>query len=53
MASANPARAVGRETQCGTLAEGLAANFIMVDMGGAVPRITRSFRNGRQIYAAQ
>jgi alpha-D-ribose 1-methylphosphonate 5-triphosphate diphosphatase len=53
MASANPARAVGRDTKCGTLAEGLAANFIMVDMGGAVPRITRSFRNGRQIYAAQ
>jgi alpha-D-ribose 1-methylphosphonate 5-triphosphate diphosphatase len=53
MVSQRPASATNQADQYGTLAEGLSADLTIVDPRGPVPRITQTFRNGQQIYAAE
>lgn len=51
MISFNPARAIGREKQIGSIAEGLAADLVIVDAAGEVPRVMRTFVDGKSVYA--
>ncbi|HMK47873.1 MAG TPA: alpha-D-ribose 1-methylphosphonate 5-triphosphate diphosphatase [Methanocella sp.] len=49
MASLNPARAAGISNLTGSLEEGKSADLIMVDTAGEVPRIIRTFVEGREV----
>jgi alpha-D-ribose 1-methylphosphonate 5-triphosphate diphosphatase len=53
MVSYHPAKAVDMEEQTGSIAPGLAADIILVDDSGIVPRIMKTFVNGKQVFSAQ
>ncbi len=46
-----PARAVGIEKEVGAIAEGLAADLVLVNTDGPVRRVRRTFVRGRTVYA--
>jgi alpha-D-ribose 1-methylphosphonate 5-triphosphate diphosphatase len=51
MVSYNPAKAVGLENQTGSIALGLAADLVLVDDSGPVPRIIKTFVDGKQVFS--
>jgi alpha-D-ribose 1-methylphosphonate 5-triphosphate diphosphatase len=53
MISYNPAKAVGMEERTGSIAPGLAADIILVDDSGIVPRIVKTFVDGKQVFSAR
>lgn len=52
MASRNPARAVGIEAETGAIEEGKAADLVLVDDRGEVPRVVRAWAGGREVFAS-
>lgn len=52
MISLNPARAVGIDDRTGSIAEGKAADLVLVDDAGDVPRVVRTFVGGREVFAS-
>lgn len=52
MVTFNAAHALGMENQIGSIVEGLLGDLVMVDASGDVPRIMRSFVNGKQVFSA-
>src|SRR5262245_46695213 len=48
----HPARAVGLDRELGSLEVGRAADVVVIDIVGAMPVITRTLREGREIYVA-
>ena len=51
MASLNPAKAAGISRQTGSLETGKSADLIIVDPSGEVPKIARTFAEGREVYS--
>ena len=51
MASLNPARAARIDSQTGSLEAGKSADLIVVDCAGEVPRVLKTFVEGREVYA--
>lgn len=51
MVSLHPAAAVGISGDKGSLAEGKAADFLLVDRNGGVPRILKTFVSGREVFS--
>jgi alpha-D-ribose 1-methylphosphonate 5-triphosphate diphosphatase len=51
LVSANPARAAGLADR-GTLALGMRADCIVVDVSGSMPRVAATFVEGRRVYEA-
>jgi alpha-D-ribose 1-methylphosphonate 5-triphosphate diphosphatase len=52
MVSYNPAKAVGLEDQIGSIAAGLAADLVVVDDAGQVPRVLHTFVDGKRVFSA-
>jgi DNA excision repair protein ERCC-2 len=52
MITRNPARAVGIADETGSLEEGKAADLVLVDDRGEVPRVVRTFVGGREVFAS-
>ena len=50
MTSLNPARAVGIDSQTGSIEIGKDADLVLVGNGGDFPRITRTFVKGREVF---
>jgi alpha-D-ribose 1-methylphosphonate 5-triphosphate diphosphatase len=53
MVSHQPARAIRQEHLIGSINEGLAADLILVDAQGSVPRVIQTFVSGKQVYACR
>ena len=51
MASLNPAKEAGISGFTGSLEQGKSADLIIVDASGEVPRIMKTFVEGREIYS--
>jgi len=51
MVSLNPARAVGIADETGSLAEGKAADLVLVDHSDDFPRVLKTFVGGREVFA--
>ena len=53
LVSTHPAEAMGLEHETGSIREGLAADLILIDpTEGRIPRIVRTWVNGKEVYAA-
>lgn len=52
MVSLNPAKAVGISDKKASIEEGKEADLIMVDTGEEIPRITKTFVSGREVFSA-
>lgn len=51
MVSLNPAQAVGIAGETGSLAEGKAADMVLVDHSDDFPRVLKTFVGGREVFA--
>ncbi len=51
MASMNPAIAAGISGDTGSLEPGKSADLVVVDLAGEVPRIQKTFVEGREVYS--
>lgn len=47
----NPAKAVGIDHQTGSLEEGKAADFIVVNKRNGLPQVLKTFVNGQEVYS--
>jgi len=52
LVSRNPARAVGIDHETGTIAEGLAADLLLLDLTSGFPRIRGTLVQGREVFAS-
>jgi alpha-D-ribose 1-methylphosphonate 5-triphosphate diphosphatase len=53
MASLNPARAAGISVYTGSIETGKSADLIIVDSGDEVPRILKTFVEGKEVYSTR
>ena len=51
MASLNPAKAVGISRQTGSLETGKSADLVVVDPSGEVPKIMKTFVQGKEVFS--
>ncbi len=51
MASLNPARAAGIADNTGSLEPGKCADLLIIDTGGEVPRVLKTFAGGKEVYS--
>ena len=51
MASLNPARAAGISAFTGSLEEGKSADLVIVDTSGEVPKVLKTFVEGKEVYS--
>lgn len=52
MLSLHPARAAGIDAETGSLEPGKRADMILVDATGPLPRIVKTYVEGRAVYAS-
>ena len=52
MVSLHPAQVLEKENQLGSITEGRMADLVWVDDSGPVPRIVKTFVEGRQVFSA-
>lgn len=52
MVTLNPAMAAGISDQTGSIEEGKQADFILVDLQNPIPRVVRTFVEGREVYCS-
>jgi alpha-D-ribose 1-methylphosphonate 5-triphosphate diphosphatase len=52
MVSYNPAKALGIDDHLGSIQEGLWADLVLVDTSDPVPRVVKTFVNGKQVFSA-
>lgn len=52
MVSFHPSQVLGMENRFGSIAEGRLADLVLVDDSGPVPRIVKTFVEGRQVFSA-
>jgi alpha-D-ribose 1-methylphosphonate 5-triphosphate diphosphatase len=53
MASLNPARAVGIDGFTGSIEVGKSADLVLVDASGEVPKVLKTFVEGREVYSTE
>ena len=51
MTSLNPAKAVGISSYTGSLEPGKSADLIIIDPAGEVPRVMKTFAEGKEVYS--
>jgi alpha-D-ribose 1-methylphosphonate 5-triphosphate diphosphatase len=52
MVTYNPAQSIGEKDRLGSIGEGHAADLILVDPSVQIPRILKTFVNGREVFSA-
>lgn len=52
MVTSHPAEILGIDKDVGAIVEGKTADLVFVDVSGSIPRITKTYKNGRCIYSS-
>jgi alpha-D-ribose 1-methylphosphonate 5-triphosphate diphosphatase len=53
MITREPAKAIGKADQIGSIREGFSADLVLVDSSGQTPRVIQTFIDGHQVYAGR